>query len=134
MLHGTDDLIIPAHRGERAAELTGGVFVPLEGSGHCPQARDPVLVNLMMRELAERVSGRASPPPSWRRAAIRPKRALLVSSPIGLGHAWRDVAIADELRRQSPGLEIHWLAQDPVTNVLEARGRDDPSGQRGAGQ
>jgi pimeloyl-ACP methyl ester carboxylesterase/predicted glycosyltransferase len=122
VLHGTEDLILPAHRGQRAAELAGGTFVPLEGSGHCPQARDPVRVNLMMREFVERVSGDSSPPPSWRRAAIRPKRALFVSSPIGLGHAWRDVAIADELRRQSPGLEIHWLAQNPVTKVLEARG------------
>jgi UDP:flavonoid glycosyltransferase YjiC (YdhE family) len=48
----------------------------------------------------------------------RPKRALFVSSPIGLGHAWRDVAIARELRALHPGLEIDWLAQDPVTQVL----------------
>jgi predicted glycosyltransferase len=50
------------------------------------------------------------------------KRALFVSSPIGLGHAQRDVAIADALRRLVPDLEIDWLAQDPVTRVLEARG------------
>ena len=52
----------------------------------------------------------------------RPKRALYLSSPIGLGHARRDLAIARELRRQVPGLEIDWLAQDPVTRVLEAEG------------
>ncbi len=52
----------------------------------------------------------------------RPKRALYVSSPIGLGHAWRDVAIARELRALEPELEIEWLAQDPVTRVLEACG------------
>jgi predicted glycosyltransferase len=45
-----------------------------------------------------------------------------VSSPIGLGHAWRDVAIADELRRRRPGLEVEWLAQEPVTTVLRERG------------
>jgi predicted glycosyltransferase len=50
------------------------------------------------------------------------KRALFISSPIGLGHAQRDVAISRELRRQVPGLEIDWLAQDPVTRVLEAEG------------
>jgi predicted glycosyltransferase len=50
------------------------------------------------------------------------KRALFVSSPIGLGHAMRDVAIAKELRRLVPGLEIDWLAQSPVTRVLEAEG------------
>jgi UDP:flavonoid glycosyltransferase YjiC (YdhE family) len=49
-------------------------------------------------------------------------RALLVSSPIGLGHVWRDVAIARELRRRVPGLEIHWLAQPPVTTLLDACG------------
>lgn len=50
------------------------------------------------------------------------KRALFVCSPIGLGHAMRDVAIAKELRQLVPGLEIDWLAQDPVTTVLEAEG------------
>jgi predicted glycosyltransferase len=53
---------------------------------------------------------------------VRPKRAIFISSPIGLGHAWRDVRIADELRRQVPRLEIDWLAQHPVTAVLQARG------------
>ena len=47
---------------------------------------------------------------------------LYVSSPIGLGHAQRDIAIARELRQRVPGLEIDWLAQDPVTRVLEACG------------
>ena len=42
--------------------------------------------------------------------------------PIGLGHAQRDAAIADELRKLHPDLEIDWLAQHPVTAVLEARG------------
>ena len=32
------------------------------------------------------------------------------------------MAIADELRKLHPGLEIDWLAQHPVTAVLEARG------------
>jgi len=34
----------------------------------------------------------------------------------------RDAAIADELRKLHPNLEIDWLAQHPVTAVLEARG------------
>jgi predicted glycosyltransferase len=50
------------------------------------------------------------------------KRVLYISSPIGLGHARRDVAIAQELRRLVPGVEIDWLAQDPVTRVLEGEG------------
>ena len=64
------------------------------------------------------------------RAVRRRRRALYVSSPIGLGHAWRDVAIARELRALHPDLEIDWLAQDPVTRVLEALRRAHPPGQR----
>jgi len=36
----------------------------------------------------------------------RRRRALFVSSPIGLGHSLRDVAIARELRALHPDLEI----------------------------
>ncbi len=50
------------------------------------------------------------------------KRVLYISSPIGLGHARRDVAIARELRGLVDGVEIDWLAQDPVTRVLEREG------------
>ena len=60
------------------------------------------------------------------------ERALYVSSPIGLGHARRDVAIA-ELRRPPPDLEIDWLAQHPVTDVLRAHG-ERASGVGDAGQ
>ena len=59
---------------------------------------------------------------TWTRALSRPRRALYISSPIGLGHAQRDVAIAAELRVLQPDLEIDWLAQDPVTRVLERNG------------
>jgi predicted glycosyltransferase len=59
---------------------------------------------------------------TWTRALHRPRRALYVSSPIGLGHAQRDAAIAAELRKLHPDLEIDWLAQHPVTAVLETRG------------
>jgi len=63
-----------------------------------------------------------SPTPTWTRALSRRRRALYISSPIGLGHAQRDVAIAGELRKLHPDLEIDWLAQHPVTTVLEAHG------------
>jgi pimeloyl-ACP methyl ester carboxylesterase/predicted glycosyltransferase len=123
VVHGTDDLIIPFHRSERVAELLPrGELIRLDASGHAPHTRDPVVVNLILRELAERAAPRPPAARAWTRALVRPKRALYVSSPIGLGHAWRDVAIADELRRQEPGLEIHWLAQEPVTTVLRERG------------
>jgi pimeloyl-ACP methyl ester carboxylesterase/predicted glycosyltransferase len=123
VVHGTDDRIAPVERGAEVAELTGGSLVRIQSAGHAPMARDPVQVNLLLREFAERIT---APPPSrsrsWTRAPARTQRALFVSSPIGLGHAWRDVAIADALRARVPGLEIHWLAQHPVTTVLEHRG------------
>jgi predicted glycosyltransferase len=59
---------------------------------------------------------------TWTRALARRRRALYISSPIGLGHAQRDVSIAEELRKLHPDLEIDWLAQSPVTDVLESHG------------
>ena len=122
VVHGSDDAIAAIGAGERLAELTDADFVRLEGSGHIPNARDPVPVNLMLREFAERVSPKPPRRRTWTRQSARAQRALYVSSPIGLGHAWRDVRIADELRRRVPGLEIEWLAQEPVTTVLRERG------------
>lgn len=59
---------------------------------------------------------------TWVRAQRRPRRALYLSSPIGLGHARRDLAIATELRALHPDLRIDWLAQHPVTRVLADAG------------
>jgi len=64
----------------------------------------------------------ASRSTTWTRSLARRRRALYLSSPIGLGHAQRDLAIAGELRTIHPDLEIDWLAQHPVTAVLEAHG------------
>ena len=80
------------------------------------------LINRLMHEFAARFAPPAPRKRGWRLAGERPRRALLASSPIGLGHAWRDVAIARELRRIVPGLEVDWLAQPPVTTMLEACG------------
>jgi len=118
VIHGSDDAIISHSRGLALAEHTGGDAVVLDGSGHGPHVRDPVKVNLLLREFA----CPPRPAASWSRGRGRRKRALYISSPIGLGHAQRDVAIADELRKLHPDLEIDWLAQHPVTAVLEARG------------
>jgi pimeloyl-ACP methyl ester carboxylesterase/predicted glycosyltransferase len=118
VIHGSEDAIRSHSTGAALAELTGGTLVTLEGSGHAPQARDPVKVNLLLRDFVKP----PAPVPRWVRGKSRHKRALYVSSPIGLGHAQRDVAIADELRKLHPDLEIDWLAQHPVTTVLESRG------------
>jgi pimeloyl-ACP methyl ester carboxylesterase/predicted glycosyltransferase len=119
ILHGTDDRVRPFALSEHAhAAIGGSILVPMVGSGHTPNTRDPVRYNLLVRDFLA-----PTPPRSpWRRAMTRPRGALFVSSPIGLGHALRDVAIASALRALRPDLEITWLAQDPVTRVLEARG------------
>jgi pimeloyl-ACP methyl ester carboxylesterase/predicted glycosyltransferase len=117
VIQGSDDRITGPGRGIGLAEAIGGELVLLEGSGHGPHVRDPVKVNLLLRDFV------APPSPArWVRGRSRRKRALYVSSPIGLGHAQRDAAIADELRKLHPDLEIDWLAQHPVTAALEARG------------
>jgi pimeloyl-ACP methyl ester carboxylesterase/predicted glycosyltransferase len=117
VVQGTEDAITGSSRGIALAEETGGSLVLIEGSGHGPHVRDPVKVNLLLRDFIT-----PPPPTRWTRGKSRSKRALYISSPIGLGHAQRDVAIAKELRRLVPDLEIDWLAQHPVTKVLEGEG------------
>ena len=58
----TDDAVRPLAAGAGSRELTGGALVALEGSGHCPHARDPVQVNLA----APRLRRTGSPPPRQR--------------------------------------------------------------------
>jgi predicted glycosyltransferase len=118
VLQGTEDAITGPTRGIALAEETGGTLVLLEGSGHAPHVRDAVKVNRLIRDFVVP----PSPPARWARGKSRRRRALYISSPIGLGHARRDVAIAQELRKVVPDLEIDWLAQHPVTKVLEAEG------------
>lgn len=118
VIHGDEDEIVLHPNGAALAEVTHGRLLTMEGSGHLPHARDPVAVNLALAEFLLPEASR----PARRRALKRTRRALYVSSPIGLGHARRDVAIARELRGLVPDLEIDWLAQDPVTRVLAAHG------------
>jgi pimeloyl-ACP methyl ester carboxylesterase len=60
VIHGTEDRISPPRIGGALARATGGTLVLLEGAGHLPLARDPVKVNLYLREFVESL-------PSWRR-------------------------------------------------------------------
>jgi pimeloyl-ACP methyl ester carboxylesterase len=117
VINGDEDEIVLHENGALLAELTGGRLLTMEGSGHLPHTRDPVAVNLALQDFLLP----PAPPALHRRAVRRPKRALYVSSPIGLGHVRRDVAIVQELRRLVPRLEVDWLAQDPVTRVLETQ-------------
>jgi pimeloyl-ACP methyl ester carboxylesterase/predicted glycosyltransferase len=122
VISGDQDAITPHEWSVALAEATGGTLLTLEGSGHGPHVRDPVRVNGAIKDFVESISPTRAPEQKWVRGKSRRKRALYISSPIGLGHAQRDVAIARELRNLHPDLEIDWLAQHPVTTVLEANG------------
>lgn len=125
VIHGTDDGIVPARRGEDLAALLGADLLLINEGGHLPQARDPIVVNRALAEFIDRVTPAAQRPPrqaTWTRAMARPRKILYVSSPIGLGHARRDMAIAAELRKLHGDVQIDWLAQDPVTRALATAG------------
>ena len=53
---GSLDKCQDPRRGRRLAELTRGDLVVLQGSGHLPNARDPVKVNILLRDFVRRVS------------------------------------------------------------------------------
>ena len=121
-VHGSDDAIAPPEFGPAVADRLGAEFVEIEGGGHIVNGRDPVRFNLLLKEFVDRVHPPARRRRAWGRARSRAKRALYLSSPIGLGHALRDLAIAQELRTHHPDLQVDWLTQHPVTELLEAKG------------
>jgi pimeloyl-ACP methyl ester carboxylesterase/predicted glycosyltransferase len=121
VIQGTADTITPPSGAQRLARALNCELALLEGTGHLPHAREPVRFNLLVRDFIDGII-RKPAVTTWSRASCRKPRALYLSSPIGLGHALRDVAIATELRSLRPELEIDWLAQHPVTTVLDARG------------
>ena len=123
LIHGTGDRIISHTSSETLREMIPHAeLLTIDGAGHLPTARYPVRVNHAIRDFVDRVHGVPRPEVAWHIGHGRPHKVLYLSSPIGLGHARRDVAIAAELRALHPGVQIDWLAQDPVTRVLEGAG------------
>jgi hypothetical protein len=49
-------------------------------------------------------------------------KVLFISGSFGLGHVSRDLAIAEEMRRLCPEVDIHWMAGSPAREVLAAAG------------
>ena len=122
VIGGDQDKIVPPERTRRIAELTSAELLVIEGGGHAPHVRYPVAVNHAIRDFVDRVSHRQRKQAVWQATHSRPPRALWISSPIGLGHVQRDLAVARALRQRVPDLEIHWWAQPPVTEVLAGAG------------
>jgi hypothetical protein len=126
VIGGDQDKIVPPERMRRIAELTSAELLVIEGGGHAPHVRYPVAVNHIIRDFVDRVVPRRRKRAVWQATHSRTRRALWISSPIGLGHVQRDLAIARALRQRVPDLDIHWWAQPPVTQVLVPPDGRDP--------
>jgi pimeloyl-ACP methyl ester carboxylesterase len=59
VIHGDEDHISDVSGARRLAEGLGAPLVVVGGGGHAPLAREPVKVNLLMRDFIERIGGRA---------------------------------------------------------------------------
>jgi pimeloyl-ACP methyl ester carboxylesterase/predicted glycosyltransferase len=119
VIHGDDDRRVAYSRGEAIHALVpGSRLLTVGGGGHVTAARDPVLFNRTVRDFV----GAAPRTSTWVRAMKRRRKALFVSSPIGLGHAQRDLAIAHALRKLQPDLDIDWFTVDPAARYLEREG------------
>lgn len=119
VIHGDDDRRVPLIKGQEIHALVPGARrLVIGGGGHVTLARDPVQFNRAVREFV----GGAPADRTWTRAMARPRRALFVSSPIGLGHVQRDLTIARELRKLQPDLAIDWFTVDPAANYLQREG------------
>ena len=122
VIHGDDDHVVPIERSKRLVADAGGDLVAIEGGGHIPLGRDPVRVNLLISDFVDRVRPTTPRIKTWGRWDKRRKKVLYLSSPIGLGHARRDLAVARELRNHHPDVQIDWLTQHPVTQMLDDAG------------
>jgi pimeloyl-ACP methyl ester carboxylesterase len=55
VIHGREDAIRPHDHAEELARASGGRLITIEGGGHIPNGRDPVKVNLAIRDFVESV-------------------------------------------------------------------------------
>ena len=130
IVHGTKDEVVPHRHGKKFAEaIPGARLVTFEGGGHNLPGREAAKVNRLVRDFVRgaAVESTTIPPTTERRApAPRPRRCgrkiLWLSSPIGLGHIQRDVAIARALRDIYPDTTVDFLAADPARRVVEVSG------------
>ena len=120
VIHGEQDQRVPHAKGEAIARLVPGArLLTVGGGGHLMSTRDPVAFSLALRDFVD-----PGPPTqsTWVRGMARKRRALFISSAIGLGHVQRDLAIARELRALQPDLEVDWFTVHPAATYLEREG------------
>jgi hypothetical protein len=130
VIHGTEDVVVPYAHGRRFAEAVPNArLVTFAGGGHLLTAGEVVKVNHLIRDfvLDRPVVSHVVPPVAERKTPPRPRRSSLrrvlwLSSPIGLGHLQRDIAIARRLREIYPDAVVDFLAANPADRVVEAAG------------
>lgn len=119
VIHGDKDKRVPYAQGELAARLIPGArLITVGEGGHLLPARDPVAFCRMVGDFI----GIRPVQSTWVRAMARKRKALFVSSAIGLGHVQRDLAIAREMRARYPDLVIDWFTVHPAAAYLEREG------------
>ena len=114
-----DRIVFPHSSQYLHQKITGSRFILIHDAGH-GFIRTWPQVNLHILEFLKPALAR----PPYQKQPDSPPRILWVSSPIGLGHVKRDLAIAEEMRKKIPGLTIHWLCDDPVRSFLEGVGEE----------
>jgi pimeloyl-ACP methyl ester carboxylesterase len=125
-----DNEVVPYRHGKKFAEAVPGArLVTFEGGGHNLPGREAAKVNRLVRDFVrgEAVESTEIPPATERRAPApgrrrRGRKILWLSSPIGLGHIQRDIAIARTLRQIHPDTIVDFLAADPARRVVEVGG------------
>ena len=117
IFHGQNDRIVFPGASEYLHEkIPGSKLVLIPDAGHGLLHTWPQ-VNRQILEFLKPETAQARP-----RKEPGKRKILWISSPIGLGHVKRDLAIATEMREKIPDLAIHWLCVDPVRSYLEGTG------------
>jgi hypothetical protein len=55
---------------------------------------------------------------------MRRRRVLYITGSIGLGHVTRDLAVAREVRRLHPDIELRWLGSETFQPLLKQAGEE----------
>ncbi len=119
VIHGDEDARVPYAKGQAIADLVPGArLLTVGGGGHSMLARDPAAFCIAVRDFVGPGPARST----WVRAMARKRKALFISSAIGMGHVQRDLAIAREMRKLQPDLQIDWFTVDPAATYLEREG------------
>jgi hypothetical protein len=90
-----------------------------------------VVVDHAIRDFTDRLVPRP-PQATWQASHGRPRRALWIASPIGLGHIQRDLAIARAVRERCQTWRSTGGRSCRSSRCWPRRG-DHPPGQRGHG-